>query len=83
MIIYGFRNRNKVLGQIEMGCAKCQRPTMQTIVRTRRWITLFFIPVIPMYKRTTARCNLCGLQMKVENAQADQWFPKQSTAIAR
>jgi hypothetical protein len=83
MIIYGVRRRNKVLGQMEIGCAKCQKPTMQTVVRTRPWMTLFFIPVFPIGKNTTSRCNLCGLQMKVQNAQADQWFPKQPAAPAR
>lgn len=77
MIIYGFRSRNKVMGQIESGCAKCQKPTMHTVVRTSRKMTLFFIPLIPVGKSTASRCNICGMQVKVNNAEADQWFPAQ------
>ena len=81
-IIYGGRSRNKVLGQKEITCSRCQRPSYHAVVRTRRWFTLYFIPLIPMYKRTIIRCNLCGFQSQIDNSQADAWFPQGQTAGA-
>ena len=76
MIVYGYRTRNKVLGQTDYACAKCQQTAVHTVVRSRRWMTVFWVPIFPINKKSTVRCNLCGLQSKVENAQADAWFPK-------
>jgi len=62
--LFGVRNKTKAIGQTERPCAKCARPTMQTAVESRRWFTLFFIPVIPLGSSYVVRCNLCGLTLK-------------------
>jgi predicted nucleic-acid-binding Zn-ribbon protein len=71
MIIWGFRGRNKVMGQLQFSCTRCKNVSFHGIVRTTRWFTLFFIPLIPFNKYTTARCNMCGFQTKMDNQQAD------------
>jgi hypothetical protein len=71
MIIYGYRRRNKVMGQVPYVCPQCQRNGYHAVVRTSRYFTLFWIPIIPMGSTTTARCNLCGFQEKVDNKRAD------------
>jgi len=71
MIIYGYRSRNKVMGQLPYVCPQCQRNGYHSVVRTSRYFTLFWIPIIPIGKSTTARCNLCGYQEKVDNKRAD------------
>lgn len=71
MIIYGYRRRNKVMGQVPYVCAQCKRNGYHAVVRTSRFFTLFWIPIIPLGSSTTARCNLCGYQEKVDNKQAD------------
>ena len=73
-IIFGSRSNNKVLGQMQYVCPGCGRPAFHTIVRSRRWFTLYFLPVIPTSKSTTSRCNLCGFQQAINNEQADAWF---------
>jgi tetratricopeptide (TPR) repeat protein len=75
-IIFGTRNTNNVLGQTQFVCPQCRRQAYHTVVRSRQWFTLYFIPVIPMGKSTTARCNLCGFRGQISNEQADGWFPK-------
>ena len=72
MILYGARRRNKVLGQMQYVCPGCQQPTYHAVVRSRYWFTLFFIPIFPMSKSSTARCMRCGFQEKVDNKQADE-----------
>ncbi len=73
-IIFGSRSRNKVMGQMQYVCSACGKPSFHTIVRSRRWFTLYFLPVIPMKKSTTERCNLCGFQRLIDNNQADAMF---------
>jgi tetratricopeptide (TPR) repeat protein len=75
-IIFGSRNNNNVMGQTQFVCPQCRRQAYHTVVRSSRWFTLYFIPVIPMGKTTTARCNLCGFRGQISNEQADSWFPK-------
>ncbi len=79
-VIWGFRSRNKVLGQVQSVCPQCKRKGFQTVVRSRRWFALYFIPMIPLYKRTIARCNLCGFQYTMDNNQADSLFPQGQAA---
>ena len=74
MIVYGFRSRNKVLGQVAYECSQCHQVAYHAGVRTTRWITLFFLPVIPISKKTTARCGVCGFQQKLDNKDADRIF---------
>ena len=75
-IIFGSRNNNNVMGQTQFVCPQCRREAYHTVVRSSRWFTLYFIPVIPLGKTTTARCNLCGFRGQISNEQADSWFPK-------
>jgi hypothetical protein len=38
---------------------------VQTAVETHHWLTLFFVPVIPLGGPTRlVKCNLCGLTLK-------------------
>lgn len=73
-VIFGTRRRNKVLGQVQYQCQQCGRKAYHTIVRTRNWFALYFIPIIPLPKVTTARCNLCGFQQPINNDTADAMF---------
>jgi len=75
-VIYGFRSRNKVMGQTQSVCPQCQRSGFQTVVRSSRWFTLYFIPLFPYSTKTIARCNLCGFQYAIDNKQANVLFPQ-------
>jgi hypothetical protein len=35
---------------------------------------LFWVKIFPISTKTTMRCNACGNQTKIENAQADAMF---------
>ena len=62
--LFGVRNKAKAIAQTERPCAKCARGTVQTVIESQRWFTLFFIPVIPLGSSLVVRCNLCGLTLK-------------------
>jgi transcription elongation factor Elf1 len=75
MIIWGFRSRGKALGQRVLNCPNCHRDAMTAAYQSRRWFTLFFIPIFPIgEKKTVARCGLCGFQYQVSNEQAESLF---------
>jgi hypothetical protein len=42
--LFGTRRKAKVLGQMDRHCAKCTRPTVHSVIESRQWFTLFFIP---------------------------------------
>lgn len=81
MIVWGTRRRNSVLGQLQYICPGCHQPTFHALVRSKYWFTLFFIPIFPFSKGTTARCLKCGFQEKVNNKQADEMI-KQGQLVA-
>ncbi len=64
LFLFGMRTKAKSIGQIERPCSKCTRPTMHIAVESRRWFTLFFIPVIPLGGNYGVRCGVCGLTTK-------------------
>jgi transcription elongation factor Elf1 len=75
MIIWGLRSRSKSLGQRTLNCPNCHRDAMTAAVQSRRWFTLFFIPLFPISaKKTIARCGLCGFQYEVSSDQAEALF---------
>jgi hypothetical protein len=64
LFLFGVRTKAKPIAQIEYPCSKCARSTMYTAMESKRWFTLFFIPVIPLGSTHVVRCNLCGLVLK-------------------
>jgi len=62
--LFGMRTKMKALKQIEYPCPKCARNTVFTAMESKRYFTLFFIPVIPLGGNHLIRCNLCGLTLK-------------------
>lgn len=64
--LIGVRTKAKAIAQLDRACTKCARPTVQTAFETKKWLTLFFIPVIPLGGATrVVRCNVCGLTLKI------------------
>ena len=71
MIIWGLRTRGKALGQVQVTCPNCHRAAMTALGQSRRWFTLFFIPIFPIgANNTTAVCGLCGYRYQVDSQQA-------------
>jgi len=63
--LIGVRTKAKPTAQVERPCTKCARNTVQTAVESKKWLTLFFIPVVPLGGATRfVKCNLCGLTLK-------------------
>lgn len=75
LILFGTRRSTQPLGRVVHGCARCRQQAWFTYVRTKRYFTVFFIPLIPLIplgSTTMAVCGGCGRQQSVPNAAADQ-----------
>ena len=46
------------LGTVFVMCGSCSTPAAHALVRTRRWFTLFFIPIIPLGTKYFTTCAL-------------------------
>ena len=46
--LFGVRTKSKPINQIQYPCSNCKRTTVFTAIESKRWFTLFFIPVIPL-----------------------------------
>ena len=82
LFLFGLRTRAKSLGQVERSCSKCARPTVHNAVESRRWFTLFFIPVIPLGGNQVVRCGVCGLTTKASPELKDQLATRAMAAKA-
>ena len=80
--LIGMRTKAKAISQQERPCTKCVRPTMHAMVETKKWFTLFFIPVIPLGGNYFARCGVCGLNTKCTSEVKDQMATKAMAAKA-
>ena len=80
--LIGIRTNAKATAQQERACTKCVRPTMHALVQTKKWFTLFFIPVIPVGGNFFARCGVCGLTTKCTSEIKDQASIKAMAAKA-
>ena len=80
--LIGFRTKAKPIAQVERPCTKCARNTVQTAFETKKWFTLFFIPIIPLGSTRFVKCNLCGLTLKAVGALDAQLSQKAMAAKA-
>ena len=70
--LFGMRTKAKGIAQVESVCTKCNRATMHAVVETKKFFTLFFIPVIPLGGNHFAKCGVCGLMKKCSPELKDQ-----------
>jgi len=80
--LIGIRTKAKAIAQQQRACTKCVRPTMHAIVQTKKWFTLFFIPMLPLGGNFFAHCGVCGLNTKCTDELKDQPAIKAAAAGA-
>lgn len=69
LFIVGTRPRARELRMLTMVCWKCSQPAAHRLNETKNHITLFFIPIIPLGKKQTLQCLLCGANQELDDAQ--------------
>lgn len=67
MIIVGYRGISKTTGHGTFFCPACQGESRYTQITVRRWLTLYFIPLIPAdIMGEYVQCSACGSEFKPE-----------------
>src|ERR1039458_84645 len=74
IILFGFRRKSSRLATIFVMCAHDHTPPARALTRTRRFFTLFFIPVIPLGTKYFTTCTMCGHATRITKEGADQYL---------
>ncbi len=72
MIFYGTKIFVKQLGNVHQAamCGHCRAQTGHAVIRHWTWFTLFFIPLIPLWKSYFVVCPGCGEKTKIKKSDA-------------
>jgi transcription elongation factor Elf1 len=70
LIICGLRSYLEVLGIVTLVCRACGNPVAHRIEEQVRRVTLFFVPLFQISRRTRMTCTYCGTttELGVEDA---------------
>jgi hypothetical protein len=74
IILFGFRRKSSRLATIFVMCAHCRTPAAHAVARTRRFFTLFFVPIIPLGTKYFTTCTMCGYVTQITKEGADQYL---------
>ena len=71
LLIFGIRTVLDVLGATTYTCERCGQHARHDLLRQRRKLSLFFIPVLTLGRaRYLDECTVCGRAMSVSEAEA-------------
>jgi zinc-ribbon family len=74
IILFGFRRKAARLATIFVMCGACRTPAAHALTRTRRYFTLFFVPVIPLGSKYFTTCTMCGHGTQITKEGADHYL---------
>ncbi|MBQ9959404.1 MAG: zinc-ribbon domain-containing protein [Oscillospiraceae bacterium] len=72
MILIGFRTLTKHMGMLGTPsvCSRCGQSVQHEIIRDIFVLTLFFIPVLPVWRSFTLICPRCGEARRLKAREA-------------
>lgn len=67
-IIVGWPTRTKQLGTVAPGgCPHCENQSTWSLVKQRRWLTVFWLPVLPLsFASHVLVCDTCGTTIDID-----------------
>lgn len=79
-IIFGWPKRTKEFGAaFYYQCPACEKDAFHGYIRARRWITIYFIPLIPLGgAEFYAMCGNCGFTEEIESKEDAKLFKEAS-----
>jgi hypothetical protein len=69
MILFGWRKKGEVAWSGLLKCEACARWRLHYGIRAKRWFTLFFIPVIPLWGDNQLMCAVCVRKQQVSQQE--------------
>jgi hypothetical protein len=82
IILFGFRRKSARLATIFVMCGHCHTPAAHALTRSRRFFTLFFIPIIPLGTKYFTTCTMCGHVTQITKEGADQYLASVAPTVA-
>ena len=61
----------QTLAMLRAQCPWCARVAATRVIHSRRYFTLFFVPVFPTSSRYLAQCTFCGRLTQIQKEVAD------------
>ena len=76
--LYGIKSGTDELGayEDEGTCPRCNATVRLNIVRESAWLTVFFVPCLPLSLRYYLQCPHCGASARVPWLKAHKWLAK-------
>ncbi|MHB8219707.1 MAG: DUF2510 domain-containing protein, partial [Acidimicrobiales bacterium] len=68
-ILFGYRRRSTGQGVVLRECDRCGRMGQHVLVTTTTWLTLFFVPVVPLPRSHRLVCRQCQKKTTVRGQQ--------------
>lgn len=68
-IIFGWPKKSKTVGAASPGyCDRCRNQSAWYLVKTRRWLSLFWIPFLPLERANYwITCEICQASVEIED----------------
>ncbi len=54
----------------EISCPRCHQLVIYSYVRTKRWLTYFFIPFLPLSTMNELMCPVCSNSIAISSGEA-------------
>jgi hypothetical protein len=72
IFIFGIKRKGLRLGTVLALCSQCRTPAAQVVNRVRTFISVFFIPIIPIGTKYRTTCTMCGVTSTVSREVAER-----------
>ena len=72
ILIFGLRSARSVIAVVPLVCRRCAVRADQRVVRRVLRLTVFFIPVLPVWTSHLLQCSNCGAETRVSAEQAER-----------
>jgi ribosomal protein L37E len=70
MLIFGMRRKSNIIGHVTKKCSHCGVICSHTQIESKKFFTVFFIPLIPLGTTHYTTCTSCGQRSRDESEAA-------------
>ena len=72
LIVFGIGSRVQLMTALSYACERCGRYGQHNVLRERRRLSLFFVPVLPLGgARYLDECTVCGRLLSISESDAE------------
>ncbi|HZP58669.1 MAG TPA: hypothetical protein VFC53_14130 [Dehalococcoidia bacterium] len=72
MIAWGWKKKGEAEWSGIIQCQACQKWRLHYGIRVKRWFTLFFVPLIPLWSDSKVICAVCRHEQKLPRPEYEE-----------